>query len=100
MEKGIYYNKRDFIDSIIVDLNNAIKELVNGQYISAMASGNSMAQKLINLRTSYDSELKKKDELIEGLKAQLRDAGVEYMEMSPEEFVKEFGEKGGADNGE
>lgn len=98
MDKGIYNNTRDFIDSIIVDLNNAIKELMNGQYISAMASGNSLAQKLVNLRTSYNSELKKKEELIEGLKAQLRDAGVEYREMSPEEFEKEFAGKGGADN--
>jgi hypothetical protein len=99
MAKGIYDKTSDFIDSIIIDLNSAIKEIVTGQYINACASVNSIAQKLINLRTTFDDELKHKNELIDTLKGQLSNMGAEYEEMTPEEFINKYGKKDGANNG-
>jgi len=94
-----FYNNQELVDTIIVDLNNAIKEQMTGQYIQACRIVAQISQKLINLRNGIDNDLKNKDRVIENLKEQLRDAGAEITEMSPEEFVEKYGKKGGVNNG-
>lgn len=94
-KKGIYTNS-EFVDTIIVDLNNIIKETVNGQYIQACTIITRTAQKLINLRTTIDNDLKSRDKTIDELKAALRRAGVEVVDIPAGELIKE---KGGESDG-
>lgn len=94
-KKGLYTNS-ELVDTIIVDLNNIIKETVNGQYIQACTIITQTAQKLINLRTAIDNDLKSKDKTIDDLKAALRRAGVEVIDIPAAELIKE---KGGETDG-
>ena len=98
MKKDLLTNS-ELIDSIIVDLNNLQKELVSGQYIQFCSIVYQMAQKLINLRNTVDNDLKNRDETIETLKNELRAAGHDVVDMTPQQFVDEFmnKEKDGAE---
>ena len=49
-----------------------------------------MGQKLINLRTGIKSDTENKNQIIEELKRQLRNAGSDIEDMTPEEFSNEF----------
>ena len=83
MAKGLLTNS-ELVDTLIVDLNNLVKEYSNGQYIQACCYITQMSQKLLNLRKSIDSDLKSRDECIEALKRELRAAGREVVDISPE----------------
>lgn len=98
MANGTYTNA-ELVDTLIVDLNNIPKDLMNGQYINVCATVAQMAQKLLNLRTGIKADLESKDKVIEALKEQLRNTGTEVVDMTPEEFMQEYGKKDGADNG-
>ena len=98
MANGIYTNS-ELVDSIIVDLNNLIKEQLNGQYINACGIVHQMAQKLVNLRQTIDNDLKNRDETIETLKQELRSAGVDVVDMSAQEFVEKIEKDGGGVGG-
>lgn len=97
MANGMYTSS-ELIDSLIVDLNDAPKALVSGQYIRFCGIIDQMGQKLINLRNGVKSDLDNKTKIIEDLKQQLRNTGVEIHDMSPEEFVEEV-KKGGVLSG-
>lgn len=86
MANGLLTNK-ELVDTIIVDLNNLLKEAMSGQYIRMCSYVTQISQKLANLRTTIDSDLKSRDDHIEDLKNQLK-------------FMTEKNKNGGADNGE
>lgn len=88
MANGLYTNT-ELMDSVIVDLNNALKELFSGQYIQACCHVTQMSQKLVNLRNTIDDDLKNREETIERLKQVLHDSGIEVRDLTPEEVVKE-----------
>ena len=96
MEKGILTNS-ELIDTIIVDMNNMIKEALAGQYIQICYIVTGMTQKLMNLKKGIDADLASKDNVIEQLKDQLRAAGAEVEDMTPEEFIEKYGKKDGAE---
>lgn len=93
------------IDSLIVDCNNAVKELTNGQYLAWCAIMTSMTQKLANLKKTISNDLKNRDETIEILKNELRNAGQTVTDYKPEEIdqiltqkeKKEEGDNNGKD---
>ena len=96
MAKGIYTNS-ELIDTIIVDLNNMIKEALSGQYVQICYIVTAMTQKLMNLKKGIDADLASKDKVIEQLKDQLRAAGEEVEDMTTEEFIEKYGKKDGAE---
>ena len=87
MANGLYTNS-EFVDTIINDLNNILKETVSGQYIQACCIVSQIAQKLINLRTTIDNDLKNRDETIATLKNELRNAGVTVEDIDPREYLQ------------
>lgn len=98
MADGLYTNS-ELVDSLLVDLNNVIKEYANGQYIQACCVITGMTQKLLNLRKTIDDDLKNRDKTIETLKEELRMAGHAVTDMKPEEALETIAEitKGGAE---
>ena len=98
MEKGLYTNS-ELLNSLIVDLNNLIKEQMAGQYINACNIVYQMSQKLVNLRQTIDDDINNRNKTIETLKEELRMAGHEVNDMTPQQFVGEFmnKEKDGAE---
>ena len=98
MGNGIYTNT-ELVETIIVDLNNLPKALIDGQFINFCTNVSQMGQKLINLRDSIKADLAGKDRIIEELKKQLRNMGEEVKDMTTEEFVAKMSEKDGAGNG-
>lgn len=91
-QKGLYTNS-ELVDSIIVDLNNLIKLAVDGQFIQCCTQVTMMSQKLVNLRKTIDNDLASRDKTIEELKAALRGAGLEVVDIPANEM------KGAKDNG-
>lgn len=87
MANGLYTNI-EFIDLIIADLNTALKEQLNGQYINACCTIANMSQKLLTLRKTIDNDLKNKNATIEQLKNELRAAGAEVNDYTPQEFIE------------
>ena len=99
MAKDIMTNS-ELIDSIITDLNDIPKKLIDGQFIQACGIVYRMGQKLINLRNTIDDDLKNKNDIIETLKEELRNAGHEVVDMTPAEFIEQVNcGKDGAKNG-
>ena len=96
MQKGLHTNS-ELIDTIIVDMNNMIKEALSGQYVQICYVVTAMTQKLMNLKKNIDADMTSKDRYIEQLKEQLRAEGIEVNEMSPEEFINKYGKKDGAE---
>jgi len=86
MPKGLY-NNNELVDTLINDLNNTIKQLVSGQYLQACCIVTQMSQKLVNLRTSIDDDLRSRDQHIEELKNELRAAGREVLEVPEDELI-------------
>ena len=98
MANGLYTNT-ELMDSVIVDLNNTLKELFSGQYIQACCNVTQMSQKLVNLRNTINNDLNNRDETIKTLKDRLRKAGVEVIDVPAEDIIKQVG-KGGVNDGE
>lgn len=82
---GLYSNS-ELVQTLITDLNNLLKEQAGGQYINAAAIVTGMAQKLLNLKESIDRDLKNRDETIATLKEELRNHGVEIVEVHNEQL--------------
>lgn len=97
MANGLYTNA-ELVDTLIVDLNNLPKYLIDGQNVLFCATVAQMGQKLSNLRDGITADLASKDKTIEQLKEALRNAGQEVVDYTPEEFIEEM-KKGGANNG-
>lgn len=82
---GLLTNK-ELINSIINDLNEYLKAQVSGQMLQAAAIMAGVSQKLLNLYRTVDDDLKNRDKTIDSLKQQLRAAGVEVIDVSPEKL--------------
>lgn len=96
MANGIYSNA-ELVDTLIVDLNTIPKDLIDGQFVHACAIIAQMGQKLMNLREGIKADLDGKDKTIEQLKETIRNLGQEVQDLTPEEFMKEFCKKDGAE---
>lgn len=73
--KGLYDNE-GLCDSLINDLNNLVKQCMNGQYIVACSVVSQIAQKLINLKSGikHDTDaLKNNIEDMKNLNNELND---------------------------
>jgi hypothetical protein len=88
MADGIYTNM-ELIDTVIVDLNDMIKEAANGRYLNACSIVRQMTVKLVNLRNTIDNDLKNRDKTIEILKEELRSAGVDIVDIPARELISE-----------
>lgn len=71
----------ELINSLLDDLNNMLKSSMNGQQLQACAILTGITQKLINLLSGVESDLKNRDEIIEKLKKELYKRGVEVAEI-------------------
>ncbi len=89
--KGLLDND-GLCDSLILDLNNLIKLILNGQYIQFSATVAGMAQKLVNLKKGVKDDLDAMKEKVEELK-RMNDSLVEQMTGLPVD-------KDGDENGE
>ena len=98
MPNGLYSNS-ELLESLVIDLNNVIKEQMNGQYIKACGIIVQMSQKLINLRKTIDSDLNNRNHTIELLKEEIRSLGGEMTDIPANEFVEQL-KKDGANLGE
>jgi hypothetical protein len=89
--KGLLDND-GLCDSLIIDLNNLIKLILNGQYIQFSATVTGMVQKLVNLKKGIKDDLDSMKEKVEELK-RMNDSLVEQMTGLPVD-------KDGDENGE
>ena len=95
MANGLLTNE-ELIDSLIIDLNNLPKLLMEGQNIAFCSTVSAMGHKLRNLKHGVTSDLESKVKVIEELKRQLQNANINLKEMTMEEYIKM---KDGAENG-
>ena len=72
----------ELIDSMILDCNNAVKMILGGNYIAWCGIMQTLACKLVDVKTQAQNEIKSRDDKIATL----------------ERFVKDLN-NGGADNG-
>ena len=93
------YTNEGLIDTIVVDLNSLIKDVIDGEYVQMCCHVTGIAQKLMNLRNTIHDDLKNREQTIETLKEELRNAGHTVVDMTPQKFVSDFMEKDGADDG-
>lgn len=88
MADGIY-DRNDLIDSMIVDCNNIVGDLINGHYIRFSNRLVQMVQKLTSLKTGVNDEIRNRDETIESLKGQIRELGGECITIPVSELEGE-----------
>ena len=88
--KGLYDNE-GLCDTLINDLNNLPKLIMQGQYIQFCALVTGMAQKIINLQKGIKADMDSMKEKVDELK-RINDGLVEQMTGLPVE-------KDGAENG-
>lgn len=81
-------DNQQLIDSMILDCNNAVGAIAQGQYILFCRLMYEMVQKLGNLKKGVAVELKNREEIIAGLKDQLRNAGMQIEDVPVEELVE------------
>ena len=81
-------DNQQLIDSMILDCNNAVGAIAQGQYILFCRIMYEMVQKLGNLKKGVAVELKNREEIIAGLKDQLRNAGMQVEDVPVEELVE------------
>lgn len=78
------FDNQQLIDSMILDCNNAVGAIAQGQYILFCRLMYEMVQKLGNLKKGVAVELKNREEIITGLKDQLRNAGMQVEDVPVE----------------
>lgn len=66
--KGLYDNI-GLVDTIVSDLNNIPRLMIDGQFFRVAAVFASVGQRLSNLKKGIQEELASKDEIIEQLKS-------------------------------
>ena len=77
-------DNQQLIDSMILDCNNAVGAIAQGQYILFCRLMYEMVQKLGNLKKGVAVELKNREEIIAGLKSQLQNAGMQVEDVPVE----------------
>lgn len=88
--KGLYDNA-GLCDSLINDINTALKLAFTGQYVQGCAIVTGMAQKLVNLKAGITKELESHNAKIEELK-RVNDSLAEQVTGLPVERVVDNGE--------
>ena len=96
MANGTYTNA-ELVDTLILDLNNLPKQLIDGQFIQFCSVVAQMGQKLINLREGIKADLDGKNRTIEQLKQTLRNCGQTVEDIPAEKLAEML--KEGADDG-
>ena len=86
MAKGLY-DSQEFIESLINDCNEAVKQLAGGQCILWCATMANMAKKLSLLEDGVRDDLRNKQDQIESLKEQLRKCGKRVEDISAEQLA-------------
>ena len=86
------YTNSELIETILNDLNDYMKAQTHGQYVQACIIMSNVAQKLVNLRSGIDADMKNKEETIENLKTELRKRGVDIIDVPAEELKGESNE--------
>ena len=81
-------DNQQLIDSMILDCNNAVGAIAQGQYILFCRLMYEMVQKLGNLKKGVAVEMKNREEIIAELKSQLRNAGMQVEDVPVEELVE------------
>lgn len=81
--KGLFDNQQ-LIDTMIVDCNNAVGAIAQGQYILFCRLMYEMVQKLGNLKMGVAADMRNREEIIAGLKDELRKAGVQVEDIPVE----------------
>ena len=89
---GGLYDNEGLIDTLISDCNSAVKACVSGQYIAFCNTMVQMVRKLANLKKGIQSDMATRDQTIEDLKNQLREVGVEIVDMDPQEVMEKLKE--------
>lgn len=97
-ENGII-DTGEFIDTIVSDVNAAIRHLSTGNLISWCGSMATIAHKLTVLKTGIKNDIAAKNQTIEELKNMIRATGTELQDLTPEQFATECGKEGGVING-
>lgn len=85
-------NKDDVIDSLIVDCNMLVKELVDGNYIKFCSNVVEMVSKLANLKKAMHADIDNLQETIQLLKEQLRCVGVPLETVPVEQLMSDQGD--------
>ena len=96
MRKGTYTSE-ELLDSIILDFNKSIQNLITGNYLAWCNDVGDLAHRLVALKNGIADDIANKDRRIEELKLMLKDVGVEVVDTPIEQLINK---KDGADNGE
>ena len=80
MANGLYSNE-ELIDTLIVDCNEAVKAVSSGQMIQWCKIMYEMVVKLANLKNGIKSDMQNRDETIEQLKQELKNAGMDIQDV-------------------
>ena len=77
----------ELIDSIIIDCDSAVKELVTHGYIGFCAKMVGIVQKLACAKAGYVNDMKNRNETIDALKAEIRRLGGTADDIPIDEFL-------------
>lgn len=94
MSSGLM-NTNELLDSLIVDCDCAVKDLISHGYIGFCAHMVAIVQKLGALKAGYGKDMKNRDETIEALKAEIRRLGGTVEDMPIGEFLGGEKQNGG-----
>lgn len=81
-------NSGQLIDSLIVDCDSLAKNIISGEGLAVCTLIVQMVQKLANLKKGVISDMANREETIRILKDELRKAGKEVVDTTPEEVGK------------
>lgn len=87
----------ELIDTMLVDVNTLPRMLFDGQYISFCGRISEIARKLVTLKKGIRADLDSKNEVIEQLKAQLREIGCNVQDIPAESLLSKDGKDGESD---
>jgi hypothetical protein len=88
-------NTTELLDSLIVDCDCAVKDLISHGYIGFCAHMVAIVQKLGALKAGYGKDMKNRDETIEALKAEIRRLGGTVEDVPIGEFLGGEKQNGG-----
>ena len=94
MSSGLM-NTNELLDSLIVDCDCAVKDLISHGYIGFCAHMVAIVQKLGALKAGYGKDMKNRDETIEALKAEIRRLGGTVEDVPIGEFLGGEKQNGG-----
>jgi hypothetical protein len=86
-------NRTDqLIEMLICNCSDGVKDLVSGNYILWCRRMVENVQLLGELKNRIQSDMATRDQTIEDLKNQLREVGVEIVDMDPQEVMEKLKE--------